>query len=79
MGARLNPPEGFPDEGSEWISLALSDQELANKRRCLMEYNTQMLVMGRYLMSFARANELFLIDQENANAGPAKTQCLGLK
>jgi hypothetical protein len=35
--------------------------------------------MGRYLMSFARANELFLIDQENANAGPAKTQCLGLK
>jgi LmbE family N-acetylglucosaminyl deacetylase len=79
MGARLNPPEGFPEEGSEWISLALSDQELANKRRCLMEYNTQMLVMGRYLMSFARANELFLIDQENANAGPAKTQCLGLK
>jgi len=78
-GARLNPPEGFPEEGSEWISLALSDQELANKRRCLMEYNTQMLVMGRYLMSFARANELFLIDQENANAGPAKTQCLGLK
>jgi hypothetical protein len=79
MGARLNPPEGFPDEGSEWISLALSDEELANKRRCLMEYNTQMLVMGRYLMSFARANELFLIDQENVNAGPAKTQCLGLK
>jgi LmbE family N-acetylglucosaminyl deacetylase len=79
MGARLNPPEGFPDEGSEWISLALSDQELANKRRCLMEYNTQMLVMGRYLMSFARANELFLIDPENATSGPAKTQCLGLK
>jgi hypothetical protein len=44
-----------------------------------MEYQTQMLVMGRYLMSFARANELFLIDQENANEGPAKTQCLGLK
>ena len=79
MGARLNPPEGFPDEGSEWISLALSDEELANKRRCLMEYQTQMLVMGRYLMSFARANELFLIDQENATEGPAKTQCLGLK
>jgi LmbE family N-acetylglucosaminyl deacetylase len=77
-GAHLNPPEGFPQE-ADWISLALSDEELANKRKCLMEYHTQMLVMGRYLMSFARANELFLIDQENANEGPAKTQCLGLK
>jgi LmbE family N-acetylglucosaminyl deacetylase len=77
-GARLNPPEGFPQE-ADWISLALSDEELANKRKCLMEYHTQMLVMGRYLMSFARANELFLIDQENANEGPAKTQCFGSK
>jgi LmbE family N-acetylglucosaminyl deacetylase len=77
-GARLNPPEGFLQEGTEWISLALSDDELANKRRCLMEYQTQMLVMGRYLVSFARANELFLRDQENAKE-PAKRQCLGLK
>ncbi len=68
-GARLNPPGGFPQEASEWISLALSDEELANKRRCLMEYNTQMLVMGRYLMSFARANELFLIDQKTRMKG----------
>jgi LmbE family N-acetylglucosaminyl deacetylase len=79
VAALLNPPEGFPQRESEWISLALSDEELANKRRCLMEYQTQMLVMGRYLMSFARANELFLIDQENASEGPAKMQCLGLK
>ena len=78
-GARLNPPEGFPQEETEWISLALSDEELANKRKSLMEYHTQMLVMGRYLMSFARANELFLIDQKKAQEEPAKTQCLGLK
>jgi LmbE family N-acetylglucosaminyl deacetylase len=77
-GARLNPPEGFPQEGTEWISLALSDEELANKRKCLMEYQTQMLVMGRYLMSFARANELFLIDQEKSNEEPAKMRCLNL-
>jgi len=37
-----------------------------------------MLVMGRYLMSFARANELFLTDQQD-NEGPAKMQCLGSK
>jgi LmbE family N-acetylglucosaminyl deacetylase len=77
-GARLNPPKGFPQEGTEWTSLALSDEELANKRKCLMEYHTQMLVMGRYLMSFARSNELFLIDQEKANEEPAKMRCLNL-
>jgi hypothetical protein len=44
-----------------------------------MEYNTQMLVMGRYLTSFVRANELFLTDQDNTKVGPAKMQCLNLK
>jgi LmbE family N-acetylglucosaminyl deacetylase len=78
-GAQLNPPEGFPHEGSRWISLSLSDEELANKRKSLSEYQTQMLVMGRFLMSFARANELFLVDQGNAKAAPAKAQCLGFK
>ena len=77
-GALLNPPDGF-SEGTAWISLALSDEEIANKRKSLMEYQSQMLVMGRYLMSFARANELFLTDQQQDNEGPAKMQCLGLK
>jgi hypothetical protein len=44
----------------------------------LMEYHTQMLVMGRYLISFARANELFLMDQKKANKVRAKAQCLNL-
>ena len=78
-GSRLNPPEGFPEEETDWISFTLSDQELANKRKSLMEYHTQMLVMGRYLMSFARANELFLMDQKKANEEQAKTRCLNLK
>jgi LmbE family N-acetylglucosaminyl deacetylase len=78
-GPRLNPPDGFDAEETDWISLALSSEELANKRRSLMEYHTQMLVMGRYLMSFARANELFLMDQKEAKEEPAKTQCLNLK
>jgi hypothetical protein len=30
-------------------------------------------------MSFARANELFLIEQEKAKDDTAKAQCLGLK
>jgi LmbE family N-acetylglucosaminyl deacetylase len=77
-GSRLNPPEGFTGEETDWISFALSDEELANKRKSLMEYHTQMLVMGRDLMSFARANELFLMDQKKANKEGTKTQCLNL-
>lgn len=75
---QLNPPEGFPEEESDWMSFALSDQELANKRKGLMEYHTQLLVMERYLMSFARANELFLMNQKKSNKERAKAQCLNL-
>jgi hypothetical protein len=78
-GSPLNPPDGFSGEQPAWISLALSDEEVANKRKSLMEYQSQMLVMGRYLMSFARANELFQTDQQKGNEGPAKMECLGLK
>ena len=78
-GALLNPPDGFSEEGPAWISLALSDEESANKRKSLMEYQSQMLVMGRYLMSFARANELFLTDQQEGKEGPEKMQCLSSK
>jgi LmbE family N-acetylglucosaminyl deacetylase len=77
-GALLNPPDGFSEEAA-WISLALSDEESTNKRKSLMEYQSQMLVMGRYLMSFARANELFLADQQEDQEGPVKRQCLGSK
>ena len=74
-GARLNPPENFPQNESEWISFALSDRELETKRKSLMDYESQMLVMGRYLMSFARTNELFLINPPTSDEEPAM-QCL---
>jgi LmbE family N-acetylglucosaminyl deacetylase len=75
-GSRLNPPEGFPADETDWISFQLSDEEWANKRKALAEYDTQMLVMGRYLMSFARGNELFLMDQEEEKEEQEKTRCL---
>jgi len=34
-----------------------------------------MLVMGRYLMSFARANELFLIDHQGMAHEMEKMPC----
>jgi LmbE family N-acetylglucosaminyl deacetylase len=62
-GSRLNPPAGFPDKGAQWTSLSLTPEEAMTKRGALLTYHTQMLVMGRYLLSFARANELFILEK----------------
>ena len=65
-GSRLDPPEDFPDKihakEAKWISFPLSPREAEKKREALLQYHTQMLVMGRCLMSFARANELFIME-----------------
>jgi len=60
--SKLNPPDDHPHK-EKWIPLALSTEEAATKRKALLEYQTQMIVMGRYLLSFARANELFRYDE----------------
>ena len=60
-GSKLNPPEDYPHKEKS-IPLPLTAGETANKRKALLEYQTQMIVMGRYLLSFARANELFRFD-----------------
>jgi len=59
--SKLTPPEDHPNK-EKWLPLALTTEEAALKRKALLEYQTQMIVMGRYLLSFARANELFRFD-----------------
>ena len=44
-GSRLDPPEGFPAKGRQWVSLTLSPEELQTKRQAILEYRTQMIVM----------------------------------
>lgn len=62
-GSRLAPPKGFPDKGIHWVSFLLTPEEVADKTRAIRHYYTQMLVMGRFMLSFAKSNELFI--QEN--------------
>jgi LmbE family N-acetylglucosaminyl deacetylase len=62
-GSHLNPPRDFPDQNVRWVSFQLEPDEVATKRKAILEYHSQMLVMGRFLMSFARSNELFMIDR----------------
>jgi LmbE family N-acetylglucosaminyl deacetylase len=61
-GSLLNPPDNFPDKGKQWISFTLKPEEVITKRKAILKHHTQVLVMGRFLLSFARSNELFIPD-----------------
>jgi len=41
-----------------------------------MQHQTQMQVMGDYLLRFARSNELFLVDAEQVD-DDARRRCCG--
>ncbi len=66
LGSRMNPPEGFPDGKAVWLPLSLGPGEELTKRKAILEYRTQMLVTGRYLLSFSRANELFIAESRKS-------------
>jgi len=78
-GSRLDPPEGFPEKGSKWISFPLRANEAETKRKAIFKHHTQMLVMGRYLLSFARANEMFILGEQGHGLAKAieKMSCCG--
>jgi hypothetical protein len=59
-GSELRPPAGFPPAEGRWVSLALTPDEAAAKKQALLLYQSQMLVIGRFLQAFARSNELYL-------------------
>jgi LmbE family N-acetylglucosaminyl deacetylase len=59
-GSDLQPPAGFPAPEGRWVTLALTPDEIAAKKRALLLYRSQMLVIGRFMQAFARDNELFL-------------------
>jgi LmbE family N-acetylglucosaminyl deacetylase len=74
-GSQLNPPEGFPSATNKWISFPLRPNEVETKRLSILQYHTQMLVMGRFLTSFARSNELFLMAGQGWSHEMGKTPC----
>jgi LmbE family N-acetylglucosaminyl deacetylase len=76
-GSRLHPPEGFPDQTVLWISFSLQPNEAEAKRKAILCYHSQMLVMGRFLMSFARTNELFVLEKDGAAKEMGKIPCCG--
>lgn len=56
---RLTPPSFMKGIGTRWYELLLSSDTEDRKVHAIHEYHTQLPVLGRFLMSFARTNELF--------------------
>lgn len=57
--ARLLPPPGLLSGSQEWQMLPLEPTVVGRKAEAIMTYESQVRVMRRYLVSFARSNELF--------------------
>jgi len=55
----LLPPNGLATTDTNWRSYVPSADALAAKRRALEAYRSQTAVMGRFLRSFVRENEMF--------------------
>jgi len=55
----LAPPARLAHLDTRWYVLPLSRQEIRVKQKAVCAYQSQMAVIGRFLTSFIRANELF--------------------
>ncbi len=55
----LLPPAPLAHRGAGWVSYSLSKEERSHKRHALRVYVSQQKMMGEYLRSFGRANEIF--------------------
>jgi LmbE family N-acetylglucosaminyl deacetylase len=59
-GSTLKPPSNFPANQGQWVSLQLTPEEAIAKKRTLLEYRSQVQVIGRFMLAFGRDNELFI-------------------
>ncbi len=70
-GARLDPPEGFPVPPTKWITFNLKPAEVNGKREAIEKYHSQMKLLNRFMLCFAKSDELFLQDPDSPAQGGA--------
>ncbi len=59
LAAPLLPPRALQDLDTAWHTLPLIPEERERKFHAILRHKSQMRYMRRYLVSFARSNELF--------------------
>ncbi len=68
----LVPPNALASGDTKWFTLKIPGNIAKEKRQAIQQYKTQFAVEKRFLLSFARSNELFgsLADRKVANIKP---------
>ena len=56
----LLPPIPLAGEQNQWVRIDLHPDEVLTKLAALKQYPTQMRLLGKFLPSFARPNEIFI-------------------
>lgn len=74
-GRSLHPPRQLEAVG-EWVQWYLSVDELAAKRAALKAYRSQQRVLGYFLNTFVRQNELFMEMDEPITLGIVEGEIL---
>lgn len=64
LEAPLVPPHSMAHIGTQWMALPLTAVEESRKLQGIRAYRSQMVMMARFLASFARRTELFGVLQE---------------
>lgn len=59
MKLPLEPPAKLVGVGTRWFKVSLSDSEIRGKLDAILHYRSQITLLRRFLVSFARRNELF--------------------
>lgn len=59
INKRLLPPAALSEDKRDWLSYGLTTDERLTKINAIQTYRTQQKIMGSYLNSFGRANEIF--------------------
>ncbi len=59
LSAALPPPPAMANLDTHWRALPLTPEEQERKFHAIMRHRSQLRYMRRYLVSFARSNELF--------------------
>lgn len=67
----LLPPKAMVDAGYQWAKLPLTPEALAAKEAALKRHQSQRAVSGKFLNSFVRRNELFVLPEAEPPKLPA--------
>jgi hypothetical protein len=57
----LLPPLALSRAGDTWVRLALSQPQESQKRTALLAYSTQQKLLGKFMLSFVRTDEIYRV------------------